>query len=125
MARRMPFFLQFCLLLAILVRTAIGAPCCLGDMAGEADTAQTTPHAMHAMADHGGDETSSGHGDHADGDNLSNPCCSACGPTLGSDPVNLAASAKLPASFVAFDANVLPPRDLLREYDATGPPVRV
>ena len=72
-----------------------------------------------------GMEGSSGHTDHEDSDNTPKPCCSACGPMLagGENPLQIVATILVVPS--VFTLRELPRRDLLRLYEATGPPLRV
>jgi len=104
------------LLLAIGLRTALGAPCCM-------EPVQVASHETGGThASHG--EGTSNHDDHV-GDPSAKPCCSPCGPTLPPDPVILASGAAprvvpAPAPLRAFATR--PP---FPAYEATGPPLRI
>ncbi len=111
-------FLMLALLLAIGLRTVLGAPCCMdGGVHGQAqiESAEHAEHAQHVALD---DE----HSDHGDSP-AANPCCSACGPTLPPEPVQFA---------LITAPRVLPTPDAIRAlatrppypaYEATGPPL--
>lgn len=119
-------FLHFVLLLAIGLRTVFGAPCCLPpvEAAPMEQGVDHSAHAHHDMAeqnggDPGGDaEGHSGHGD----DPSANPCCSACGPTLPSEPTSF--TLRDPVREVPAPAPIreLATRPPFPAYDARGPP---
>lgn len=120
-------FLMFALLLAIGLRTVLGAPCCM-DGSGHASASGQVAAAEHiAHAGHGSEDANRSNADHSGhGDGPSaNPCCSACGPTLASDPVQfavLAAPRILPEPAPVRSLATRPP---FPAYDATGPPLRI
>ncbi|QFT77307.1 hypothetical protein [Erythrobacter sp. THAF29] len=109
-----PLFLAL-LVLAILVRGAVGAPCCVTFD----DTAQAgaSSHMAHAgPADR--------HDGHAE-DNTANPCCSACGPTL---PPEIASLAHVSAPRTVPEPapiRALATRPPYPAYEARGPPLLI
>jgi uncharacterized protein involved in copper resistance len=133
-----PFLLTL-LLLSIGLRTVFGAPCC---MAWEAAAhAAETPmeieshdhhghhdhdgHAHHDHHAHHGDEHGSSDGTHSHEAHASasNPCCSACGPTLPPDTILLADRAQIKAPTNAIPIRALQTRPPFPAYDARGPPL--
>lgn len=127
MPRQLPLFLQVMLLASLAVRLAVGAPCCWsGQVEPQGDHAAMAHHGaqdMHAAANM--DQPASDHEGHGDGDNRAGPCCSACGPVLASTEVLVLAKTRSPETPLAFAMRDLPRRDILRLYEATGPPLRV
>ena len=137
MPRQLPVLLQVMLLASLAIRMVVGAPCCWsGQTEPQVEQSGTMQHAMHAGHDMAamGDmaampdmqqQPASGHEGHDEGDNRAGPCCSACGPVLASAEVVILAKAAAPHTPREFAERELPPRDLLRLYEATGPPLRV
>ncbi|MEM1196299.1 MAG: hypothetical protein AAGH57_09370 [Pseudomonadota bacterium] len=138
MTRQAHPILQIALLVAIGLRTIIGAPCCLepvnaasaavGSMAHHDHHAHHSQHA-HQSAHHGS-SAKGDHGDHSDhtdhaNDPSANSCCSACGPTLPPDPVNLAIRSAPKALPQPAPVRALATRPPFPAYDARGPPHRV
>jgi len=133
-----PFLLTL-LLVAIGLRTVFGAPCCLAwESAAHAQSAdhQThlsdchethADHVGHASQHHAHHEEhadDAGHEDHAHSA-ASNPCCSACGPTLPSDPVLLADRDAISPPLQAVAIRELKTRPPFPAYDARGPPILI
>lgn len=119
------------LLLAFLVRAALGAPCCL-DMSVADEPAQLH-HSANAHAKHAGMDAShgksaahedQGHAGHGD-DPAANPCCSACGPTLPPEPGAFLARIALHSPPEPAAIHALPTRPPFPAYEATGPPLTV
>ncbi len=122
------------LLLSIGLRTVFGAPCC---MAWEAAAhAAETPmeiesqdhhddHAHHDHHAHSGDEPNPGDSSHSHDAHASasNPCCSACGPTLPPETVLLADRAQVKAPTSAIPIRAQQTRPPFPAYDARGPPL--
>ncbi len=115
-------FLLFAMLLAIGLRTVFGAPCCM-EVGLAPEAAPMVAHGEHDA--HDADSGTAGpHGGHGD-DPSANPCCSACGPTLPSEPTTFAnrtAPRTLPAPAPIRALATRPP---FPAYEATGPPLRV
>lgn len=114
------------LLIAISMRAVLGAPCCLylakavgPNQNGHVIEAGHSGHHDHNQSDHAG-----GHSEHAD-DPSANPCCSACGPTLPSDPAQLANVATLRSLPCPTPIRVLATRPPFPAYEATGPPALI
>ena len=102
------------LLVAIGLRTVLGAPCCI-DPASAAHAIESAGHSHHA------NESGNDHSDHGD-DPAANPCCSACGPTLPPEPAHIAvivAPRVLPEPAPIRSLATRPPYPA---YNATGPP---
>jgi hypothetical protein len=104
----------------------------VGAIESQAGQAEALQHDMHAGHDMAGmaemadiDQPASGHQGHDEGDNRAGPCCSACGPVLASAEVVIPAKAAALHTPREYAERELPPRDLLRLYEATGPPLRV
>lgn len=128
MSKRLPPLFHVLLLASIAMRIMFGAPCCLPD-AGAHDMVAGTEMAVqsqhHDMADM--DEAGSpdeGHDMHGE-DGRSNPCCSACGPTLAAGSPAFLEAAMTYQSYAIAVLHRLSPRDLIRQYEATGPPTSV
>lgn len=121
MPRQLPIFLQVMLLASFAIRLAVGAPCC---WSGEIEQQAADHGQAHSEMVHGDQETT-GHGGHDDGDNTAGPCCSACGPILASADAPVLAQAVAAAVPQLPKLHELPQRDLLRLYEATGPPLNV
>ncbi|MEL7199245.1 MAG: hypothetical protein AAGL10_13100 [Pseudomonadota bacterium] len=115
-------FLLLIMLLAIGLRTALGAPCCapLTQVHAVEATANHDGHTHHAHAptDIGGHE---GHGD----DPSSNSCCSACGPTIPPEPSQFAAASMLRETPEPVSIRALTTRPPYPAYEATGPPLLI
>lgn len=127
--------LHFALLAAIALRMIVGAPCCMDPLSAASNSlAAAAQHDHHAhQGHHAGDAVNQSdtpapsHGGHEGhgGDNTANPCCSACGPTLPADPVQLAARSaprNVPEATTVRELATRPP---FPAYDARGPPSRV
>ncbi|MDF1835122.1 MAG: hypothetical protein P1U62_09615 [Alteraurantiacibacter sp. bin_em_oilr2.035] len=124
MPRQPSLILQVLMLASLAIRLAVGAPCCWdGDFGQAEEHAANIHHAMDAadMAP----MAPSGHEGHDDSDNTASPCCSACGPVLGNGAPKLVSQALAPPLPRLATLRDLPQRDLLRNYEATGPPSRV
>ncbi|MEL7445917.1 MAG: hypothetical protein AAGK02_08895, partial [Pseudomonadota bacterium] len=123
---RRPFLLTM-LLVAIGLRTALGAPCCLEPSqwaeTGAHEVEVHTNMAHHEHATHA-DVSDDGHGSHGEGP-ASNPCCAACGPTLPADPIELALIKPIGALPEPDAIRVLATRPPFPAYDATGPPLLI
>ncbi len=122
--------LHFFLLLAIGVRVIVGAPCCLPPAeAAQMDHGAQAHHDMHDdMAVDEGERlvgNDAGHGDGHGDDPSANPCCSACGPTLPSEPVLFASRAIMREVPAATAIRVLATRPPFPAYEARGPPLLV
>lgn len=118
MSRRFPHVLQVLLLASLAVRLAVGAPCCWEPASPDAEISSSGHHAMAAM-----EQPDAGHHGGDDGDNRAGPCCSACGPALADGAAPVIAAAAPPGTPALFALEELPRRDLLRLYEATGPPL--
>jgi len=120
---RRPFLLSL-MLIAIAMRAAFGAPCCMEPaMSGQAAGAAMVQvdHAAHSVpADHSTDP----HAGHSD-DPAANPCCSACGPTLPPDPAVIAHPPEKRAYPLRAAFRILATRPPFPAYDATGPPLLI
>ena len=117
---RRPFLLML-MLAAVLLRTTLGAPCCMAPLAAQEQThASGAEHMMHE-----GHVEPSGHHDGAEGDITSNPCCSACGPTLPSEPTSLAVNSVPRQLAEPTPIRALETRPPFPAYEATGPPEQV
>lgn len=135
MMRPSASILHILLLMALAVRVAFGAPCCLTFPDNFAGDHADAGHEMMAMAAHGepshADLAHAGHTDRADsnghsghdGDNTAKPCCSACGPTLPSSDADAFVAAPLPDSHFYPRFAQLPPLAAHRQYNARGPPL--
>lgn len=108
-------FLMLALLVAIGLRTVLGAPCCV-DPASAALVIENAGHAHHS------EEEGHDHSEHGEGASV-NPCCSACGPTLPPEPA-LIALVRTPRALPEPAAiRALATRPPYPAYDATGPPL--
>lgn len=65
-----------------------------------------------------------GHSDH-DGENVANPCCSACGPTLAETPACIIAPQLVMGDYSTGPERPVPSLEAVRSYLATGPPISV
>ncbi|MEM6909095.1 MAG: hypothetical protein AAF494_10485 [Pseudomonadota bacterium] len=109
------------LLLAIALRSILGAPCCVDPaMALSAEHLHRADHAHHATH---GSGTHEKHGDGHGDDPSANPCCSACGPTLPPDLPLIALVAPPQTMPEPATARALATRPPFPAYDATGPPL--
>ncbi|MEL6529496.1 MAG: hypothetical protein AAFQ27_06010 [Pseudomonadota bacterium] len=105
---------MFALLLAIGLRTVLGAPCCMDGGVHAQASASNAEHQHHAAE-------SDSHSEHGD-TNSANPCCSACGPTLPSEPAQFA-PVEIPGAVVeSARFRALATRPPYPAYEATGPP---
>jgi len=145
MSRSRQSLIQLALLLALALRTALGAPCCI-EMPHAAASHAAQASIQHA-ADHTGHGAQTGHAHHyaadatqavkANGsasdaghdgheghgeDPSANPCCSACGPTLPPQIAPLAARSPSRDAPAPAPIRALPKRAPLTAYDARGPP---
>lgn len=140
-------FLLYIVLLAIGLRTVLGAPCCMTPLqAAEMPSAHaqmSQSHAEHAIhADHAGHtehaakQDAPDHGDHSDhgdrsghgghgDDATAKPCCSACGPTLPPELAQLTPPAAVHDVPVPAAIRALETRPPFPAYDATGPPLLI
>ncbi|WP_390585239.1 hypothetical protein [Erythrobacter sp. MTPC3] len=119
--RRRPVFLTL-MLLAIAVRSVVGAPCCL-DMARAAPLAAETSMPDHAH--HSASAAEGGSHDNHSGNNAANPCCSACGPTLPPETPSIGgiiAPREMPQPAPIRALATRPPYPA---YEATGPPILI
>ncbi|KWV90604.1 hypothetical protein AUC45_15400 [Erythrobacter sp. YT30] len=118
------------MLLAIGLRTALGAPCCapLPQMEAAALASDHGAHSIHAhaLADAGD------HAEHANGhvnghgdDPSANSCCSACGPTIPPEPGQFAAAALIREIPEPAPIRALATRPSYPAYEATGPPLLI
>ena len=119
-------FLMFAVLLAIGLRTVLGAPCCLSP-AQAAEISASVDHAHHSehagentVSDTGGD-SHSGHGD----DPSAKPCCSACGPTLPPEIAQFSARGIIRDLPAPMPIRALETRPPFPAYNATGPPLLI
>jgi len=133
MSQRLPPLFHALLLASIAMRIVFGAPCCLpGSMQ------QDKHHTGAEMAEHSapmhrdmaagmqqGEASGSGHDSHGEDAGRSNPCCSACGPVLAGAPPKVLAAAKVFETYAISVLQRMPARDLIRQYEATGPPIRI
>ncbi|MBD2842260.1 hypothetical protein [Erythrobacter rubeus] len=104
------------MVLAIAVRSAFGAPCCME--IPQSDQSVAAEHAHHSVNPNNSDDP---HGQH--GDNPSaNPCCSACGPTLPPESAPFAALAAIRDIPESAPIRALKTRPPFPAYEATGPP---
>ena len=124
--------MMIALLAAIMLRVAIGAPCCWSGGA-HAEPAQRSVQTSHVTAqndaahDHSGPAQHGEHGEHGEhgDDPTAKPCCSACGPTLPADPVTLLARANVASLIEPKPIRELVTRPPFPAYEATGPPALI
>lgn len=125
------------MLVAIGLRSVLGAPCCAFIEQARAVSVEHHAHkgqAHHSAQDHvdhstghsghTGHNNDGGHSGHGD-DPSANPCCSACGPTLPPEPTAIAKASLIvqtpePAPIRAFATR--PPFPF---YEARGPPLLI
>ena len=125
-------FLLLLLLVAIGVRSVVGAPCCVAiaqateAAASEAAAADAAANGHAAHDAHHSDHAShGGHAGHSSDDPSANPCCSACGPTLPSEPAQLASPSEARDMPQAAPIRALATRPPFPAYDARGPPLLI
>ncbi|MFU7527973.1 hypothetical protein [Qipengyuania sp. ASV99] len=125
-------FLLIALLLSIGLRTVFGAPCCMSPVqaAEHAPLAQVSAEKSHRahLADLRGPDAQAGEAEgHAGhGDNpTAKPCCSACGPTLPSEPVLFTKRAVLLEMPPPAAVRALVTHPTFTAYEATGPPLLI
>ncbi|MCK0128768.1 hypothetical protein [Erythrobacter sp. F6033] len=118
-----PFLLTL-MLMAIAVRTVLGAPCCL-------DMAQAAPVEAHAAGESHNHHTDApenapqdAHSGHSDS-NTAKPCCSACGPTLPPEPAQFTAATAPREVPQPAPIRALATRPPYPAYEATGPPLLI
>ncbi len=116
-------FLLFAMLLAIGLRTVLGAPCCLAP-AQAAEVSGVLDHAHHADHSDVSISTDDPHSGHAD-DPSAKPCCSACGPTLPPEMTPFAARSIIRDLPAPMPIRALETRPPFPAYDATGPPLLI
>ncbi|MEM6475861.1 MAG: DUF2946 family protein [Pseudomonadota bacterium] len=126
--RRRPF-LMIALLLAIGLRSALGAPCCVDRAVaadGVADSVAMAADSHHTHDAHHGHDGEGGdhHSEHGDSP-TANPCCSACGPTLPAEPVSFALTEAKRLAPEAKAIRALATRPPYPAYEATGPPLLI
>ena len=115
-------FLLAVLLVAIGLRSVLGAPCCA--FVEQANMAQETHLADHTHHEGHEDAAQSGHKGHGD-DPSANPCCSACGPTLPPEPTVMGNVSLVASAPVAEPIRQLATRPPFPAYEARGPPLRI
>lgn len=122
-----PFLLAI-LLVAIGIRSVLGAPCCVFVAhAYEGNQQQHDTHDHYDHADHFDDDGHTapfGHESHGD-DPSANPCCTACGPTLPPEPTMIGAVALVLNTPLAEPVRELKTRPPFPAYEARGPPLQV
>ncbi|MEO0464714.1 MAG: hypothetical protein AAF127_16425 [Pseudomonadota bacterium] len=126
--------LSVLLLAALALRMVCGAPCCWEPNAAHGPTEAASHHghhghhghAMAASVTHQSPDLADNSGHPAQhSDNTANPCCSACGPTLPPEPLQLARVAVEGIMPGAAPVRELATRPPFPAYDARGPPSAV
>ena len=112
------------MLLAFGMRAFLGAPCCHPPAMAHDTAIEAADHAHHSDDNGQRQEQGAGHGGHGD-DSGTNPCCSACGPTLPPEPAHFAERDLIRNVAVAKIIRELATIPPYPAYEARGPPLLI